>query len=76
MDLSNMAKTIGIELKKERIGKSFTQEFVSKKSGVVERTLGTWENGSVAIKTDMLAKLLEFYGVSVNIFFDRVVTNM
>ncbi|NLY09007.1 MAG: helix-turn-helix transcriptional regulator [Tissierellia bacterium] len=57
-------QTLGETLKKERIKKNMTQEFVAEQMGVSRQAVSKWENGKTDPSTSNLLSLCKLYGIS------------
>lgn len=57
-------RSLGEELKEQRLRCKMTQEFVSEALGVSRQAVSKWENGVVDPSTSNLLALAKLYGVS------------
>ncbi len=73
---SNMIRCIGLELADIRNTKDYSIIEVSKKIDVNKDTISNYENGKSPMQITILEKLLNFYNVPVNIFFNKVYDRM
>ena len=55
-----------LSLKAIRVNRNLTQEEVAKSIGVSTKTLGFWESGKRSPKYEVLKRLLDFYGVTID----------
>lgn len=60
-----MKKSLGEELKENRLRCKMTQEFVSETLGVSRQAVSKWENGTSDPSTSNLLALAKLYGISV-----------
>lgn len=58
-------------LKELRLEKKLSQNALGKQLGVCNQTVSFWEGGSREPDMDMLAKIADFFGVSVDFLFGR-----
>jgi len=68
-------KNIGFELKRTRENQGLTIKEVADKTSYSSMLISRYENGK-AMLIDNLIDLLEFYGLSGDIFFKKVYTNV
>lgn len=59
-----MKKSLGEELKENRLRCKMTQEFVSETLGVSRQAVSKWENGTSDPSTSNLLALAKLYGIS------------
>ncbi|MCH1942241.1 helix-turn-helix transcriptional regulator [Holdemania massiliensis] len=71
---SAMKKTLGEELKENRLRCKMTQEFVSETLGVSRQAVSKWENGIVDPSTSNLLALAKLYGISAEELLKNVST--
>ena len=57
-------KSLGEELKENRLRCKMTQEFVSETLGVIRQAVSKWENGTSDLSTSNLLALAKLYGIS------------
>ena len=57
-------KSLGEELKENRLRCKMTQEFVSETLGVIRQAVSKWENGTSDPSTSNLLALAKLYGIS------------
>lgn len=69
-----MKKTLGEELKENRLRCKMTQEFVSETLGVSRQAVSKWENGIVDPSTSNLLALAKLYGISAEELLKNVST--
>lgn len=63
-------KKIGLFLKELRKESGFTQEQLSEKLGVTNRSVSRWENGSNMPDFDMVIEMANLYGVTIEELLD------
>ena len=61
---SVIQRSLGEELKAQRLRCKMTQEFVADALGVSRQAVSKWENGTVAPSTSNLLALAKLYGIS------------
>ena len=68
---------IGNFIATERKAKNLTQSKLAQKLNISEKTVSKWENGKGIPDTDILAKLCEIFGISLNELLsgERIVTD-
>lgn len=69
MSLKTIQNAIGRKLKKIRLDKNFSQEYVSLEVGISRDHLSNLENGKFPINIKTLYKLACFYEVNFEYFF-------
>lgn len=74
--ISNTTKAIGLELADIRKSKDLLITEVSEATNVNKDTISKYENGNSSIKIYILDILLDYYGVSIDIFFKKVYDRM
>ena len=63
----------GNKLTEYRTQKGLTQEELGKILGVSNKAVSKWENGSAMPRLDMMIKITEYFGVSIDEFIDNTV---
>lgn len=71
-----LKKTTGKELKKCRTDSNKTLVEVAKDTNISKDLISRYENGESSILMDKFCQLLDYYGINLAIFFNRVYTNM
>lgn len=71
-----MREAIGKELKIIRIRNNLKLEEVANKLNINKETLRRYENNSKGLSVERLEELLNFYGISKQIFFESLCVNM
>ncbi len=69
-------ETVAAELRSLRSKSNLKQKEVAAKAGIDTMTIVRYENNSVSMQLDMLEKIVNVYGLKINIFFDIVSANM
>lgn len=72
MTKKEFKKIMCSELKLIRIEHGDDQLQLSKKSGIATSTISKYENGSGKIYIDKIEQILSAYGISLSIFFKRI----
>lgn len=67
-----MKKSLGEELKENRLRCKMTQEFVSETLGVSRQAVSKWENGTSDPSTSNLLALAKLYGISAEELFNSI----
>jgi len=57
---------IGNTIRKLRIAKNLSQQFVADHLNIDRRTYASWETGEREIKSSFIPRLAEFFGVEIN----------
>ena len=57
---------VGNNIRKLRIAKNLSQQFVADHFNVDRRTYAAWETGNQSIKGDYIPRLAEFFGVEIS----------
>ena len=73
---NELIKAIGLELCDIRKSKDLMILEVAEKTLVNKDTISKYENGNSSIKIYILDILLDYYGVSIDIFFKKVYDRM
>ena len=60
---------IGNTIRKLRLGKNLSQQFVADNLNIDRRTYAAWETGSQDIKSSFIPRLAEFFGVEISDLF-------
>lgn len=63
-------KKIGLFLKELRKEKELTQEQLSEKLGVTNRSISRWENGVNMPDLDLVIEIVNYFGISIEEFLD------
>lgn len=71
-----VAHDVGKELKAIRIRKGLTLQDVENDVNIHKNTISFYENHSEKIKLNVLEKLLNYYGISIYIFFKNMCENI
>lgn len=71
-----VAKDVGKELKALRIRNGYTLQDVENALNIHKNTISFYENHSEKIKLNVLEKILDFYGISIYIFFKNMCENI
>lgn len=74
--ISETTKAIGLELANIRKSKDLLITEVSKATKINKDTISKYENGNSSIKIYILDILLNYYEVSIDIFFKKVYDRM
>lgn len=64
-------KSIGERIKYLRISKGINQEELGKKLGLVKSTISMYENNKSTPDADMLTRLADYFGVSIDYLLGR-----
>lgn len=67
--MENIRQFTARELRKLRADRDVTLEEASKEIGIGKDTLSRYENNNCSMQLDVLERILNYYGVSFNIFF-------
>ncbi len=71
-----MLEAIGKELKIIRIRKNLKLDEVAEKLGINRETLRRYEKNATGLSVERLEKLLNYYEMDKNIFFNNMCVNM
>ena len=74
--ISETTKAIGLELANIRKSKDLLITEVSEATNINKDTISKYENGNSSIKIYILDILLNYYDVSIDIFFKKVYDRM
>lgn len=74
--ISETTKAIGLELANIRKSKDLLITEVSEATSINKDTISKYENGNSSIKIYILDILLNYYDVSIDIFFKKVYDRM
>lgn len=74
--ISETTKAIGLELANIRKSKDLLITEVSEATNINKDTISKYENGNSSIKIYILDTLLNYYDVSIDIFFKKVYDRM
>ncbi len=74
--ISETTKAIGLELANIRKSKDLLITEVSEATNINKDTISKYENGNSSIKIYILDILLNYYNVSIDIFFKKVYDRM
>lgn len=72
--MNNINNIIGENIKKYRLLNNMTQEDLSKKLGIAPNTLSNYENGNREPNSDIISKLADIFGISLDELYGRKFT--
>lgn len=69
--MNEIIKTIGENIKKYRLLNNYTQEKLAEKLGIAPNTLSNYENGNREPSNDIILKLADIFGISIDDLYSR-----